>query len=86
MDKVLPDGTVVLDTKDGIEFYQLLALRGACKLETLGMKRRGRSALAIARERYGLPKRAPADLVLITLNREVEERQAKRQLALTGRA
>ena len=33
---------------------QLCSLKGALKLETLGMKRRGRSAYSIAKERYGL--------------------------------
>lgn len=45
-------GTVV--TGDDIETFHLLALRGALRLEALGMKRRGASALSVAKKRYGL--------------------------------
>jgi hypothetical protein len=44
----------VLTTPDAIQFAHLAALCGALKLETLGMKRRGRSAYAIAKETHGL--------------------------------
>jgi hypothetical protein len=37
-----------------IEFWQLCALRSACKLEAIGMKRKGKTACQIAREKYGL--------------------------------
>ena len=36
-------------TPEQIEAYRLLALKGALKLEALGMKRRGASALSVVR-------------------------------------
>lgn len=43
----------VIDTPEGIALYRLIALKGALKLEALGMKRRGQSALSIAKREYG---------------------------------
>jgi hypothetical protein len=76
---------VVLDTREDIDFYQLLALRGACRLEGLGLKRRGRSALSVARERFGMAKRAPAAEVVAKLDFEVAARKAAIQLRNTRR-
>jgi hypothetical protein len=45
---------MIIDTPEGIEFFQMCALEGAIKLEMKGLKRRGRSAYAIAKEKYGL--------------------------------
>jgi hypothetical protein len=36
------------------EYYSLCALKGAIKLEIKGMHRRGRSACAIAADKFGL--------------------------------
>lgn len=47
-----------------IPLVTLLAWKGAMKLEALGMKRRGRSVTAIARERMGLRKGAPREKVM----------------------
>lgn len=46
--------TLIIDTPEGITAYRLLALRGALKLEIMGMRRRGRSAYAIIKEEFGL--------------------------------
>lgn len=43
-----------IDTPEGIQFVQLVVRRGALKLETLGMKRRGQSAYSICKQVYGL--------------------------------
>jgi hypothetical protein len=45
------DGHII--TGSDIEKFQLLALKGALSLELKGMKRRGRSALSIVKERFG---------------------------------
>ena len=45
---------IVIDTPEGIAFFQLCARRGALKLEVIGMRRRGRSAYSICKEVYGL--------------------------------
>ena len=42
--------TIVLDTPDQIFNFRLAALRGALKLEMLGMKRKGQSAFAELRK------------------------------------
>ena len=40
-------------TKDNINRFRLAALKGALKLEMVGMKRRGRSAYSIIKEEFG---------------------------------
>ena len=40
-------------TPEQISFFRLAALKGALKLETVGMKRRGRSAYSIVKEEFG---------------------------------
>ncbi len=41
-------------TGPGIARFRLIALKGALKLEILGMKRRGRSAYSIIKQEFGL--------------------------------
>ena len=40
-------------TKDNINFFRLLSLRGALKLEIIDMKRSGRSVYSIIKEEFG---------------------------------
>ena len=40
---------IIADTPELIQSYQLIALKGALKLESLGMKGRGKSALSIVK-------------------------------------
>ena len=44
---------IVANTPDKIEMFRLLALRGALKLELVGMRRRGPSAYSIIKSQYG---------------------------------
>lgn len=44
----------VIDTPEGIAFFQLAARRYALSLELRGLKRRGRSAYSICKSEYGL--------------------------------
>ncbi len=44
---------VEYDNPTFIELFRLKALRGALKLEILGMRRNGRSAYAITKEEFG---------------------------------
>jgi hypothetical protein len=60
-------GNIILDQPEQIAAAQVLALRGALKLEARGMKRRGRSALSIARDR-GLTKKRTAAGALADVN------------------
>jgi len=48
---------IVADTPEAINGFRMLALKGALKLESLGMKRRGPSALSIVRQHYGIKAR-----------------------------
>jgi hypothetical protein len=42
------------DSPKEIALFRIKSLRGALKLEILGMKRRGRSAYSIVKEEFGL--------------------------------
>lgn len=53
---------IVADTSEKIEAYGLLALKGALKLEALGMKRRGTSAFKQAKSISGLTARSAKEL------------------------
>lgn len=65
----------VIDTPEGIAFFQLLARRGALQLEIKGIKRRGRSAYSICKEVYGL--RGTRQAVLAKMDALVEATKAK---------
>ncbi len=43
----------IYDTPEKIDSYRLKVLRGALKLEILGMKRRGPSAYSIIKKEFG---------------------------------
>ena len=60
--EVTETGAIVA-TGDGIKVFQLLALRGALKMESIGMKRRGKSALSIVKAQTGLKARTAEDMV-----------------------
>ena len=65
----------ILDTPEQIEMFRLAALRGAVKLEVLGMRRaRGhwRPATVIARELLGLPRNTSKAKVLAALEAALE--------------
>jgi|TARA_R100001530_G_scaffold15436_1_gene13790 hypothetical protein len=44
---------IVANTPDQIEMFRLLAMRGALKLELVGMKRRGQSVYSLIKEEFG---------------------------------
>ena len=45
--------TQVYDNPESIDFFRMKALRGALKLEILGMRRGGRSVYSIIKEEFG---------------------------------
>jgi hypothetical protein len=59
---------IIIDTPAGILYASLCALRGALKLERLGMRRRGHSANTIACKRLGLPKGTRIAVTLTVLD------------------
>jgi len=64
-------------TGEGITMFRLLALRGAVKLEKVGLKRRGPSASSIARVELGLRPRASHADILAALQVEIDALAAK---------
>ena len=62
--------TMVADTPAKIAHIQLCALKGAVKLESLGMKKRGASALSIAK-RMGFKAKTAKEMLSI-LEQEIE--------------
>ena len=68
---------IVIDTPAGINFAHLLALRGALKLESLGMRRRGQSALAVFKRHYN-PKCRTAKAAVVEIEAMI---QAAREAA-----
>lgn len=73
----MSNGAIVIDMTNPTarEFVHLASLKGACKLEKIGLKRsRGlRSALAIAKEEFGLKRNTPADLVIQKIEARMNE-------------
>jgi hypothetical protein len=66
----------VLNDQTAIEIYRLAVLRGAVKMEVLGMTRRGRSATAIVKDELKLKRSlksievlAHLDYIIAKLNR-----------------
>jgi len=64
-------GTLI--TGPHIEIARLIAIKGAVKLECLGIRRRGKSAKRIAIDLLGLDKRAGYDTIVGALNKRIEE-------------
>lgn len=54
---------IVIDTPAGINFAHLCALRGALRLQSVGLKMRGQSALAIYKRHYNPRCRTAAQAV-----------------------
>jgi len=67
----------IADTPKKIAFVRLVALRGAVKMEALGLKRSGRSATVIAKELLGLSKGARRQSVIDALTAAIEEAHAE---------
>jgi hypothetical protein len=63
---VYEDGTVVIDTPEGIEMYRRLAVRSALRLEVLGLRGRGK-VFQLAKEivaSYGIKPKSTKTMVL----------------------
>lgn len=62
----------MLTTPEQIERFRLVTLRAAVRLESVGMKKRGRSATSISRELLGLSRSAPFPAVIEGLTQRIE--------------
>ena len=65
---------IIADTPDKINMFRLLSLKGALKLEMVGMKRRGRSAYAIIKDEFGF--KGNREKVLNQLQEHIERRMS----------
>jgi hypothetical protein len=70
---------ILIANPTDIGFWHLCSLRGALRLEKLGMKRRGLSALTEAKKRFNLKKTSTCDeafdAVQAEIDRLLEEKQ-----------
>mgnify|MGYP003135089770 FL=1 len=62
---------IAYDSPDQIALFRLKSLRGALKLEILGMKRNGRSVYSIVKEEFGF--KGNKQKVLKQLELKIEE-------------
>ena len=70
MIKVLESGSTVI-TGQHIGLYALLSLKARLKMEVVGLRGRGRSALSIAKDAYGL--KGSREKVLAQLEAMIED-------------
>jgi hypothetical protein len=71
-----------ITTQADIDLFRMTVLRQAVKLECLGMKRRGRSAVSIVKDEFGLHKRSLSKIEVLafldfTINQIKEANQNK---------
>ena len=59
----------------GIHLFRLITLRGAIRMEAMGMKRKGTPATVIVRKMFKLGSGASRTEVLARLQQEIEEFQ-----------
>ena len=62
---------IIADTPEKIALFRLIALKGALKMECLGMTRRGRSVYSIVKEEYGFKGNKKS--VLKQLEQKIED-------------
>ena len=74
----MSDKLLIAKTPVEINFWHLCSLRGALRLEKLGMKRRGRSALSIAKQEFGLKKTAKIDDALAAVQAEIDHQMKEK--------
>jgi hypothetical protein len=73
------DESIILDTPEGIAFFRLCALKGAVKLESIGMRHSsGRSMRKILATELGLPPRTDYATVLARAEEKIEAAIAQR--------
>ena len=70
----------VAKTPEAIHFVHLCALRGALRLQKVGLGRRGASALTIAKREFGLKKSAKIDEAIARVQAEIDRHMAARHV------
>ena len=61
----------IYDSAEQIQMYRMMALKGALRLEILGMRKKGRSAYSLAKEEFGF--KGDKRKVLKQLELKIEE-------------
>ncbi len=69
--------STIVTNPDAIRAVQIVAQRGAVKLEKLGMTRRGPSITSQLKKHYGLKRSASYDDVIAQLNSDLATINAK---------
>ena len=72
----MSDKLLIAKTPQEINFWHLCSLRGALRLQKVGLSRRGPSALTIAKREFGLKKSAKIDDAIAAVQAEID-RQMK---------
>ena len=72
--------TFVAKTPEAIHFVHLCALRGALRLQKVGLSRRGASALTIAKREFGLKRSAKIDEAIARVQAEIDQHMAARHV------
>lgn len=77
MSEIDQSGNIMLNTPEDIEFYRMLTLKGALRLELLGMRHSRFSAYKIAKQSYGLTgnKQKVYDQLVELIERKQEEKR-----------
>lgn len=76
----------IVTGSDQIRCVQLVAVKGAIKLEALGMIRRGRSATVMWKEHYGLKRSAKREEVIACINAELNDLHKRLGLPLVTKS
>lgn len=66
------DKILVAKTPTEINFWHLCSLRGALRLESIGMTRRGASALSVAKRKFGLKRNTTAKEAMAVVQAEID--------------
>jgi hypothetical protein len=69
------EGGGMMFTGAGIDFFRMVSLRGALRMEVAGMSRRGQSAFKVCKQVYGL--KGTKVEVLAQMTYQIEQAKAK---------
>jgi hypothetical protein len=76
----MSDKLLIAKTPTEINFWHLCSLRGALRLEKIGMTRsRGGSALSIAKKKYGLKRNVSFDDAIAVVQADIDRHMAARR-------
>ena len=74
----MSDKLLIAKTPAEINFWHLCSLRGALRLESVGMKRRGTSALSVAKREFGLKRNTTHAQAIAVVQAEIDRQIAEK--------